>query len=78
MAWILASCLHTDAIDLRILNLAPVVLQYRVLRDGVLLFSRDEPLRSEFEAEVMMRFFQLKPYLEEHMEMLESRIRGGK
>jgi len=62
--------LHTHAVDLRIINVVPLVLQYQILKEGILLFSRDERQRSEFEAQVMSRFFEIKPYLDEYREML--------
>ncbi len=73
---LLVAHLHTDAVDLRIINVVPLVFQYRILKDGTILFSRDEQQRSEFEAGVMARFFELKPYLDEYREMLCLRIRG--
>ena len=75
---LLVSRLHTDEIDLRILNVLPLVFQYSVLKEGSLLFSRDEQQRVDFETGVMARIFELKPYLDEYKEMLSLRIRGGK
>jgi len=37
--------------------------------------SRDEMQRAEFEASVMLRFFELKPYLDEYRLMLSERIK---
>lgn len=74
----LVSRLRTHALDLRIINVAPLVLQYQILKHGTLVFSRDEQERSEFEARVMIRFFELKPYLDEYREMLGLRIRGAR
>ena len=73
----LASKLHTDEIDLRILNALPLVLKYSILKDGKLLFSRDELQRVDFETSVMIRFLDLKPYLDEYQMMLSQRIRGA-
>lgn len=73
---LLVSKLGTDDIDLRILNVLPLVLQYDILKEGMLLLSRDEAERVEFETSVMIRFFELKPYLEEYRMMLSERIRG--
>jgi predicted nucleotidyltransferase len=72
---LLVSGLHTDDIDLRILNVLPVVLQYDILKEGILVMSRDEMQRAEFEASVMLRFFELKPYLDEYRLMLSERIK---
>lgn len=69
--------LGTDEIDLRILNVLPLVLQYSILKEGILVLSRDEIHRADFETRVMMRFFELKPYLDEYRLMLSQRIRGA-
>jgi len=74
---LLISQLHTDEIDLRILNVLPLVLQYSILRDGILVLSRDEIQRADFETSIMIRFFELKPYLDEHWLMLSQKIRGA-
>jgi len=66
--------LHTDKIDLRILNAVPFLLQYNVLEEGIPIFVRDESERVDFEIRVMNRFFELKPYLDEYKRMLSLRI----
>ena len=68
--------IHNDRIDLRVLNVSPFLLQYKVLKDGMLIFSRNELERVDFETRVMVRFFELKPYLDEYTSLLKSRIRG--
>ena len=73
----LAVKLHTDKIDLRILNVSPFLLQYHILKEGVVIFSRDEAERVDFETRVMDRFFELKPYLDEYNRMLSLRIGEG-
>jgi predicted nucleotidyltransferase len=72
----LISQLDTDEIDLRILNVLPLVFQYGILKEGILVLSRDEIQRTDFETSVMIRFFELKPYLDEYRLMLSQRIRG--
>ena len=74
---LLVSRLQTDKIDLRILNVLPLVHQYAILKDGILVFSRDEEQRVDFETDVMIRFFELKPYLDEYRLMVSQRIRGA-
>lgn len=68
--------LHNDRIDLRVLNVLPFLMQYRVLKDGILIFSRNELERVDFETQVMIRFFEFKPYLDEYTRILSSKIRG--
>lgn len=37
-------------VDVRVLNSAPLTFRFKVVKDGLLLFSRDERIRSDFEA----------------------------
>ncbi len=74
---LLITQLHSDKIDLRILNISPFLLQYNILKEGILIFVRDEPERVDFENRVMNRFFELKPYLDEYKQMLSLRIKAG-
>lgn len=69
--------LVNDKFDIRILNVMPLVLKFKVLKDGKLLFSNDEPKRIDFETEVIDRYFELKPYLDEYDELLKERILSG-
>ena len=58
----LAGLLHRD-VDLVPLDAAPPDLQFRVLRDGILLFEADHAARVEFEIHVRNEYFDLLPYL---------------
>ncbi len=69
--------LHLDKIDLRILNTAPFLLKYNVIKEGILIFVKDELERVNFETKIMERFFELKPYLEEYRHMFFLRIKAG-
>ncbi len=69
--------LHNDNIDLIILNTLPILLKYKVLKEGVPILINDESARAEFEIATMNRFFELKPYLEEYNEILLSRIQSS-
>jgi predicted nucleotidyltransferase len=73
----LVTSLHNDRIDLRILNVSPFLLQYNAIKEGILIFVRDELERVGFEIRVMNRFFELKPYLDEYRQMLSARITSG-
>jgi len=69
--------LHTDRIDLRILNVSPFLLQYNIIKEGIPILIRDEAERVDFETRVMNRFFELKPHLDEYKQMLSLRIKAG-
>jgi predicted nucleotidyltransferase len=47
--------------DVVVLNDAPVALAYRVLRDGVLLLSRDDPARVRHWARTVDRYLDTAP-----------------
>ncbi len=70
----LVSHLHNDRIDLRIINTLPLLLKYSILRDGILIFSRDERERVDFETTSMIRFFELKPHFDEYKRILSRTI----
>lgn len=74
---ILVTKLHNDRIDLRILNAAPLLLQYNIIKEGFPLFIRDGRERVDFETQVMNRFFELKPYLDEYNRILSLRIKAA-
>ena len=48
-------------VDVRIINDAPLVLQGRVVTDGVLLYTRDEQARFDFETITRMHYFDYLP-----------------
>ena len=73
----LVTIIHTDRIDLRILNVLPLLLQYHILKDGIPIFVRDDKERVDFETRVMNRFFELKPYIDEYQQMLSLKIKAG-
>lgn len=75
-AW--SRLLGTDEIDVIVLNDAPVVLQFAALRDGRLLFARDDVRRVRFEATVLDRYADMEPWRRVQREALRRRIREGR
>ncbi len=71
----LAVGLHTSKIDLVLLNAAPLVLQFKVISDGNIVFSRDEQGRVDYETNVLYRYFDLKPYLDEYHQLMRDRMK---
>ena len=69
--------LGADKIDLVILNVAGVELEHKVIATGRLLFSRDEAERIEYEEGVLLRYLEIKPYLDEYDRLLFERIKAG-
>jgi len=61
-------------IDLRVLNGRKIVFLHQVLRNGKLLFCRDERKRVEFETEVYRRYLDIKYYLDQYNDIRRRRI----
>ena len=70
--------LRRDNIDLVILNEAPLLLSFNVIKDGIIIFCLNESRRIHFEAKVMSRFYDQQYYLKRRLDLSISQIaRGG-
>lgn len=65
-------------IDLVVLNGAPTALAHRVVRDGVVLVSRDEERRLRFEADAISAFLDFRGVLDRYDAHLLARAREGR
>lgn len=73
----LSTSLGRDDVDLVVLNQAPLWLQFRILGEGTLLFSRDEGQRIAFREHVEKRFLDFRPYHERYLAAVRERARRG-
>lgn len=73
----LIDILHSNDVDVIILNQAPLALSYRVLRDGVMLYCRDRQKMIEFVARVVSAYLDFKPIIERHEHAILERARKG-
>jgi hypothetical protein len=64
----IADCLETDAVDLVDWDQAPLALRYAIVQEGVLLLSRDESLRVDFETETRSRYWDFEGHRREYQE----------
>lgn len=64
----------TDRLDLVVLNRVGLLLRFRVIRDGRLLFERAPAQRIQFEAQTMQRYFDWQYYAERGARMAIDRI----
>jgi hypothetical protein len=69
--------LRVNDVDVAILNRAPLALQYRVLRDGKLLFCRDHNQRIAYQLKVVNAYLDFKPILERHEQAILAKARQG-
>ena len=67
--------LHTDAIHLSILNDAPSLFRYQVIRYGALLYAEDDRKRTDFEATTYSRYFYDQPFYNLRRQYLARKMR---
>lgn len=72
---IVSKILKTDEIDLIILNSVPVELQFAVLKEGNLIFCKDDLKRIEFRESVVSNYIQTRPLRQEIYYHLQDRIK---
>ncbi len=65
-------------VDVIVLNRAPPLLVYEVLKNRTVLFERDEQIRIEFEVRQGKIYADLKPTYDFFTEVLLQRIKEGK
>ena len=63
-----------DDVDLVILNTAPPLLRYQVIKHGTVLYSRDEKTRVEFEAKATGEYLDFSRRRERYDEGLMEEI----
>jgi hypothetical protein len=56
----LMQCLHTNLVDLVVLNNAPILLKFQVLYHGQLMFCRDKAARIAFQVDTINRYQDFK------------------
>lgn len=73
----LSEVLGTNAVDVLILNGAPVALSYRVFRDGIPLLIRDPQRTTLFRARVVDRYLDFEPIRQRHERAILERAGKG-
>jgi predicted nucleotidyltransferase len=72
------SCLKRNDVDLVILNQAPTLLRFQVLRSGKLIYCRSPRARVRFAEEVFRDYQDLRPLLDVQRYYLKKRLQEGK
>lgn len=73
----LMNILDSNQIDVAVLNQAPPALRYGVIRDGELLFCRDEDKRIQFQMRSLNEYLDFKPILDRHKKAIFEKARKG-
>ena len=68
---------RSDRVDLVILNEAPPLLAYEVLRNGIQLYSIDDNARVEFQVRTLRTFEDTAPLRKALADAMEERARTG-
>lgn len=71
----LRRALHTDQVDLVVLNLAPLRIRYEVITRGKVLYSVDDAVRADFESYSLRRYWDFERYLEEYDRCFLTRMK---
>ena len=70
----LMALLGTNKIDLVVLPCASPVLEHRILRDGALLYCRNDRQRLAFEERALRTFLDLKPFYDHQTRQFFERL----
>ena len=62
-------------VDLVVLNDAPLRLYYNIIKEGIVLYSRDELKRIRSEAKIMSKYLDQKYYQDRHNKILLDQIK---
>jgi predicted nucleotidyltransferase len=73
----LGDLLKTNNVDLVVLNNAPLLLAFNIIRDGIILKS-DEKKRVHFETRIMSQYLDRDYYVKRHMKKTIERMAKGR
>jgi predicted nucleotidyltransferase len=73
----LVALLHSDEVDVVVLNRAPPLLYHRVLRDGLRLFTRNAAATTTREGRALSRYCDYVPHLRKIDAAHAARIEDG-
>lgn len=71
----LDAALPEQRVDLIIVNVAPIIIQYNAIIEGEVIFSRDEQRRIDFETSTLYRYYDLKPFLDEEKRLILEKLK---
>jgi predicted nucleotidyltransferase len=66
-----------ERVDLVILNSAPLVLRFKIIKDGQLMFCRSESARRAFHERTIREYLDFRPFLRAQNDCLRRRLAEG-
>lgn len=64
-------------VDVRSINDMPLMVKGIIVTEGILIYSKDDTLRVEFETYVRMAFFDFNPFIKRYQKAYLARILNG-
>ena len=64
-------------VDVKVLNGAPLFFQFKVFKDGKLIYCSDKREQVEYETQIMSEYFDFKPYLDYYNKCMYLHIEEG-
>ncbi|MEW6068693.1 MAG: nucleotidyltransferase domain-containing protein [Nitrospirota bacterium] len=58
----LSDAADNHEVEVRILNISPLSFRYNVIKDGLVLFDRDDNKRCDFQEATISSYFDFEPY----------------
>lgn len=72
-----AAKIVSSDVDVITLNTATIEQRFLVIKRGVLIYSSDDNLRTDFEDVVMRDYLDFKPFLDTFRQEVREAIKGG-
>jgi len=63
----LMKALKKYIVDVRVLNGAPLSFKYNVIKDGIVLLSKDDDKRADFEEKTIILYLDFLPYRKSYL-----------
>jgi len=63
----LMKALRKYIVDVRVLNGAPLSFKYNVIKDGIVLLSKDDDKRADFEEKTIILYLDFLPYRKSYL-----------
>lgn len=63
-------------VDVRVLNHQSLRFQFRVIKEGIVVLSRDDEKRVNYESKITLDYLDVKPYLDYYDSMRVRRLAG--
>lgn len=71
----LANYISSERLDVVVLNLAPLRIQFEVVTTGRLIYSKDDSVRADYESYILRKYEDFRRYDEEYRRVFIERVK---